>query len=511
MPDYESVKVVLQRADSGLVLLIVCCAIVLSIGVYVAPRVKWFRRLAMASVVIVPDHTLKRLEDVRIMSPAMIIWTMLILGSQSFWYDEAFSLRMASLPAEMWPDAILNDVHPPVFYAIVAAVRSIFPEWITDARGLRAIPLAFGLIHIWLMRRLALRLYGFRAAEFATIFLGLMPAALYNVTELRSYTLLASLYTLGALSIAERRRTWLLIAVAIMPGVHNFGLLYGAALLALWAWRERERLWALLASVPMALWAAFPLLQSGIVADGYFPYLSLGVLARPLLETTIVVVRNEFILVTAIPILMITLYAVWDRRRDGLVMFLLFAVPVAVALISALWRPVYVPRTLYPAVMMLALVWAASAAQHAYLMRVTFLVLIIACSILIGYAGSNTRLDYAGMVREHCPNARALYATSIPAAFVLAANTDHELTVWDNAADDAGTFTPDDLPRYAFTTADSPDALPSPFCIMQIDQPLTAQSERDYIAALLSDREHRSTHVNISRWHELYFHEVYQS
>jgi hypothetical protein len=200
----------------------------------------------------------------------------------------------------------------------------------------------------------------------------------------------------------------------------------------------------------------------------------------------------------------------WARRRHdrhAVALALLIALPMALAaIVSFAWHPIYVSRTFFPAMMLMPIVFAAF--LHWRRLWSALIIVALALSLVSFYidGSHNTRLDYRSMVEANCAPGLPLYATSIPAAFILAANVSRPLTVWAQATDDAGTFTPDDLPAYVFTTAGSPPS--GGYCLLAIDQPLTAEGERAYLDELLSGRNVAARMYAISRWHRVTVYQV---
>lgn len=502
MPSYPEVQVMLRRADDGLLFLSVMLIIALASGTMLARRWPPARAAseAWAFIRFAPPPVLIIL--------AGAVAARVVLFGQSFWYDEAFTLRMAALPWSAWPAAIVNDVHPPFFYGLIKIVSLA-----VDDRTLRLVPLAFGVLQIVLTHRLTLLVTNDRhLAGWAALIAALLPSQIYYGTELRTYTALACA-VLGAL-IAWRtaRPVWFAGLLVVVGALHNFGPLWGAALLALWLMRHRAR--PAIIFLPAIAWAAcigLTVYQSSIVADGYFPYFSIGGMLWPLLELTAHRVSDATIIPVVIPALLLSfagLAAMWRDRMARPLLVVLLGVPLVVGIISVVWHAIYVPRTLYPAAALLPMAWALLLRADRGLVRVGMLAMLVASMAAFYLSGSaNTRVDYAGILRAACPDTRIAYATSIPAAFVIAANTDYRLIVWDQASDDAGTFTSDDLPVYGFETAASAPA--DPHCLLQIDQPLTAEGERAYVAALMGERDHRLAEVTVSRWHRLKVYQVH--
>jgi len=73
----------------------------------------------------------------------------------AFWYDEAFSARLAQMPPENILTATFFDVHPPAYYLLLWFVGQWagYSEWV-----LRLPSVAAGVLLIWLVYRLGLSL-----------------------------------------------------------------------------------------------------------------------------------------------------------------------------------------------------------------------------------------------------------------------------------------------------------------------------------------------------------------
>lgn len=273
------------------------------------------------------------------------------------WYDETFSAAIARVSLENLPVAIMGDVHPPLNYAI---------QWLTvRVLGLNEITLRLpalicGLWLIVLMYQFARALGLSRAVgRTAALLVALLPAAIHYSNEARQYSLLACLALVACIAILRDQPRAFALAGALLPFTHNIGYVYLTVLCATLIVRRsfifgRFRLWALwFAGGAAGAWLPFMLRQAQDVADGFWLWSpNIGTMFKTLLDTTL---SNR-----VLPELLFWLYglfiallllSLWTGRK--LINFkwvvwaaLVAGVPAVLALLSVLWRPVYLQRAL---------------------------------------------------------------------------------------------------------------------------------------------------------------------
>lgn len=152
------------------------------------------------------------------------------LTSKPLWYDEAFSLLLASqdLPAIL--RGTMADVHPPGYYLLLHFWLQLFGS---SALSGRLFSLACGIGVILLGYSLALRWVSPRMASAAAWALALSPFQVHYAQEIRMYALLA-LLLLGATVLLwdslqfkdEWRWISLTLLVALAQYTHNLALFY---------------------------------------------------------------------------------------------------------------------------------------------------------------------------------------------------------------------------------------------------------------------------------------------
>ena len=67
------------------------------------------------------------------------------LGTQSIWYDEAFSISLSKMSLSQMVQATAADVHPPFYYLILHYLVALFG---TSAVAVRLLSVLFGVLAI---------------------------------------------------------------------------------------------------------------------------------------------------------------------------------------------------------------------------------------------------------------------------------------------------------------------------------------------------------------------------
>ncbi len=148
-----------------------------------------------------------------------VVLRLLLLGQQSFWYDEAASVALATHGAV---DLLLGRArdlgNPPLFplflHGWMLAVGQASDAW------LRVLPALFGIASLPLVFVVGRRLVGDTAARLATLLFAVAPFQVQLAQETRTYSLLVLLGLLSALgllrALQEPRRVgaWALHAAA---------------------------------------------------------------------------------------------------------------------------------------------------------------------------------------------------------------------------------------------------------------------------------------------------------
>jgi mannosyltransferase len=154
------------------------------------------------------------------------------LGRQSLWFDEAFSVVVASTSWKVfWSALVVDGVHPPGYYLLLRAALPLFGQtefgvrFFSVVAGTLAVPLMWQVGHTFLGRDDASRL--------AMLLLALNPFALWYAQEARQYAWLLTLTCAGLwayvrlLSHPSLKRWWLFTLItAFSFWIHYFALVF---------------------------------------------------------------------------------------------------------------------------------------------------------------------------------------------------------------------------------------------------------------------------------------------
>jgi hypothetical protein len=140
-----------------------------------------------------------------------------------YWYDEAFTATLVRLPMANLLAATASDVHPPLYYLIVALTSRLIPGEL-GTRAWSVVCQAAALLVLW---RLLARLQVEDRLRLPILALvALLPVELLYATEGRMYAQLQLLVLLQLLAVLERR-WWLLgIATTLALYTHNYAVFY---------------------------------------------------------------------------------------------------------------------------------------------------------------------------------------------------------------------------------------------------------------------------------------------
>jgi len=117
------------------------------------------------------------------------------IGRESFWHDEAFSVKFSSGPVAQLLESSARDVHPPLYYLGLHFWRQVVGE--SDTR-FRAYSLVWSLIGLFGLFLLAKDIGGWRVGAIALLLGAVNPLDVYFAQETRMYAQAVALLTLGS-------------------------------------------------------------------------------------------------------------------------------------------------------------------------------------------------------------------------------------------------------------------------------------------------------------------------
>ena len=116
------------------------------------------------------------------------------LSLDSLWFDEVFSVRTAALCLRDIVSLTAHDVHPPLYYLLLHFWTKLFGE--TES-AVRMLSVAFSVLSVFVIFRLALELFNRRIAFFAALLTTLSPLQVFYAQETRMYAQLTCLSTIS--------------------------------------------------------------------------------------------------------------------------------------------------------------------------------------------------------------------------------------------------------------------------------------------------------------------------
>ena len=304
---------------------------------------------------------------------AILLRLALVFYPEPFWYDEAFSHILATLPVTRLLAATAGDVHPPLYYLLLAAWTRVCGE---SVAATRALALVLSLVALVLFRDVLTGLPA-RVRRYAWLLALFLPGLVHHSAEARMYMLLAC-YVLAALVILRApfpaRDLWGNLARAFIAGVlcagacltHNAGALYcvvialavfvrdparwsvlsvaGGTALCLWLVLWGEAFFAQLRAVDAAYWIWTPNLgtlaytvYSAVFPSGHIPP---GV--------------DALLMLLLVPVLVLG-----TRRAEATARVLALGVPVLAFVIARAGAPsVLMYRVLVPGLFFACIPWA---------------------------------------------------------------------------------------------------------------------------------------------------------
>lgn len=517
MPDYASVIESAKAVDGVLLLMVVLCGAVTVATLRIhhsrfatdsgTQVTYWYHR----PMLYLPRPPLPSLSLGWIIAIGLLLRLPLLGGS--LWNDEAVTARLMELPIEMFPGAILSDTHPFAYYFFLRGWTTLFG---TSPIMLRLPSVLFSLWCIHWFYLIARKLNLSHAAGLGVAALvATLPASILYSTEARSYMLLTALVMYGVLAILDRDPNAFGFSLMMILWTHNIGILYVLALIYAAVVYNKEDIhrWRMPAAFGTALgllWLPFLIHQIGMVADGFWTYFSVGMIARAFFLMTVGSINAVFV----IPLTVITVISLWKLRTwlnavAGRVWLALVTIPVVlVVIISLLFQPIFTFRHLLPAVIIFIIIWGYMMSRSRVALAVTLPVIALSLITFFTSGIHSARPDYRGLIAQYCSGADSFYATSINSAFITLANDDRPTLTWRGAVDNGLVFTQDSLPQFGIETGSLADLQGQTVCIMQIERPETSEGERLMIAFLQERYPVESAVVHLGTYNDLVFHIV---
>ncbi len=333
--------------------------------------------------------------------------------------DEMYGYSLAKLPIAEMVQTTKRDDHPPLFYLILHAWVTVFP----DRNGTKILTLLMGAVVVAMSGIVGRKLYGARGGIAAALLLASFPHFIYFGTFLRMYVFALFFELLavwGWLASRDRPKSaWIAFTVGLLGGLYcqNLVLFFNFALVLFILIAERRdsrflKRWLFpalaTAAILYAPWMHVPFGQSSRGAFlEVFQAPTLRQIARSLFLHTYFLGESRerlawlswvpgVVVLGILPAIAIFRYGKAGPR--GLLPVWLSAFPLTLLLtLSILWKPVIVPQRhaiLFVPFLILAAGGLFSNESHRWLRTGFFAAFIATCMIAHGRGVRSHNLDF---------------------------------------------------------------------------------------------------------------------
>lgn len=323
------------------------------------------------------------------------------------WYDESFTFLVSRLPLDRLLAATAGDVHPPLWYLICWPLAHLpgLPPWAVVR--IPALLASIAAIWVW-WKIIQVMVTSDRVRLTAFGLVCLLPQQIYYAQEGRMYSLLTLLVLCSWMCILHKKWYWFAVMSSAMLWLHNYGLVYIAALW-LAAMIYDRRYWKPLtialacAGISFLPWVVVLFRQMGSITGNYWilrfsPPSILGDLEHTYFGNGLL---DADMVNFAVFYGLLTWVLIWSLRHRSLnlpVIILAF-LPVAIAAaISLIWQPVMLYRALIPSGVFIALILAEPTeylTRKPQLLMAIFYIPVLAVNL----AGIAIRSNWADWVR----------------------------------------------------------------------------------------------------------------
>lgn len=281
------------------------------------------------------------------------LWFILILATvlripllnDPYWYDETFTSVIAQTPLESFFSAVMGDVHPPGYYALIKALTSIFG---THDIIMRLPALISSVAVVLVFYHIGRITHSARIGRWCALLVAVAPALVYYGTEARYPAFLALCLSLAYYGI-QTKRHWLVsvsLSFAAMSHINawfSIVIMLGVYMIQGGQWRA-----LLLPVLSISSWLPIAAIQSRDITDGFWLQLK-----QPFAHIIQMTINDRFPDVTIATIVIISFTGVmmlalfrWRKNATLLWFAVVVLAPLAQYIVSLLWSPIYLPRTL---------------------------------------------------------------------------------------------------------------------------------------------------------------------
>ncbi|MCA9915734.1 MAG: glycosyltransferase family 39 protein [Anaerolineae bacterium] len=468
------------------------------------------------------DTAFPPVNQIRQLVPTMFLalFLRLIRFPESLWYDETFTAAMAATDISKFPTALLGDVHPPLAYLIMRFSALLFGM---NEFGLRLPSLVASLLVVWLVWLIANEVFNSRAAYIAALLTAVLPGIAYYGAEARYPMLLAAVVLAALLMILKNKPRWFAVAIALAPWLHSTGWLYVAVLLTVaivwhgfrWRW-FRSGVLVVILTAPVA---ALAYIQTEHVISGFWlqaraPFVHmLTTSLSASLPSGWLQVGGMALVVFLSAVALVSALATGKPLKRAYIYSIAILVPFLAWFVGIVFRPVYLPRTMLAATLILVIFWSGWIATLSRRWRSSVL------ALLIGYSGAAhgynlynqltdnfVRTDMDNKFFAHCADADVIHTVqlnlAIPAEFYAPDGVD--VVSWYSGQNNHQRLTQNAIRALNIDQVASWTQLTGDVCIVAQYSYYTEENEIEYLTAVADTAE-----LVYSENNQLYAYQVY--
>lgn len=303
-----------------------------------------------------------------------LIFIFFNINHSNFWFDEGFSLHLIKVSYnEIWA-VTADDVHPPLYYWMLKLFSNIFGHTVMIARAFSALPILLCVILGYTHIR---KIWNDKVAIFFILLMLLHPAMHYAMYEIRMYSwalffcLTTYIYAYQFYADLKYKDLALLVFFALCAAYTHYYALITVAVIFGWLFislciNKRNKLYLFFIATICCIvgytpWLTNLLGQVSTVTEDY--WIENVVSFKDILELVSPFVKMKFVAIILFPLLIGGIvYSSKSSKgnnkyiKQGLILLLIAISPIIIGVsYSALIRPVFIARYIYPSLPLLLL------------------------------------------------------------------------------------------------------------------------------------------------------------
>lgn len=346
------------------------------------------------------------------------------------WHDEIFSMWIVNLPFNQFWTAVIEDVHPPLYYLIYKFFVSLFNLF--DVHNLTFIGKIVSLIPIYLLTAFSIlrirKSFGMQTAGLFIFFITAMPLFIKYALEVRMYSWTIFFVTLSFVYIYEvsknpSNKNWIILTVLTICSAYTqyFSLLSSVILYLIFlAYIVRKnrillRKWflsAIICVIAYIPWIPIAYSQFKTGQGGYWiPPITLDTVISYVYEVFLPIGEFKIIgilfFISIIVLIVICLFKYKDELNyyafSGILAFIL--VPIIGITISFIFFPIFHKRYLLPLLgtfwLSIAILISGLRSKNQKVFAVFIIIVLVAGGFNVVNSLNNEQIDYEDTIAKN--------------------------------------------------------------------------------------------------------------